>query len=539
MSPRKHRKRPAIVLAAPPIIEPERAWSTYQHDIFDWFASRDTENLIVRARAGTGKTTTILEGVSRRAGSGLALVCAFNKRIEEELSARLARSRTATAEAMTLHSLGFKCVRSVWPKIAVDRDRGCRLAEKAWEQDFGKGGAPRPVVRAIDKLAGLVKGMAPRATEADALRICLGMNVEVDGELADDYPPKLLADLARRALGLAKEYDGSIDFDDMLWLPVEHRWMRPTYSLLVVDEAQDMNRTQLELAMGLAAGRIAVVGDDRQAIYGFRGADSSALDRLKEELHADELPLTITYRCPKAVVAIAQALVPGFAAADAAPEGIVEHCTVDAMIEGAAPGDFILSRVNAPLSGICLKLLRDGKTARVQGRDIGASLGAFVRRMRAQKLIDLMPRMHAHREHERDRMKAMPESAIKAAAVEKLDALSDQIETIEALADGLETADELRARIDTMFLDKGPADMVVCSSIHKAKGLEAPRVYVLEWTLYCNGRRPEEIEEANLHYVAITRAMHTLVLVQKDGGPVEPGKPALPSIPTTTEERTA
>jgi superfamily I DNA/RNA helicase len=74
-----------------------------------------------------------------------------------------------------------------------------------------------------------------------------------------------------------------------------------------------------------------------------------------------------------------------------------------------------------------------------------------------------------------------------------------------------------------MFAEgRGPA--IVCSSVHKAKGLEARRVFVLTETLYCQGKRINQ-EERNIHYVAITRAKEVLVLVEKDnggGGPTAP-----------------
>jgi superfamily I DNA/RNA helicase len=97
-----------------------------------------------------------------------------------------------------------------------------------------------------------------------------------------------------------------IDFTDMIFLPVANNWIRPQYDMVVVDEAQDMNTCQLAIAQGLARNRVVVVGDDRQAIYGFRGADSGSLDRLKDELKATELGLTTTYRCGRGIVALAQ-----------------------------------------------------------------------------------------------------------------------------------------------------------------------------------------------------------------------------------------
>lgn len=74
---------------------------------------------------------------------------------------------------------------------------------------------------------------------------------------------------------------------------------------------------------------------------------------------------------------------------------------------------------------------------------------------------------------------------------------------------------ELQTRIETLFAEtpKGKADYVVCSSVHRAKGLEADTVFVLGETLYPGGRRGN-IEEKNIHYVAVTRAKNKLVWVE-------------------------
>jgi superfamily I DNA/RNA helicase len=50
--------------------------------------------------------------------------------------------------------------------------------------------------------------------------------------------------------------------------------------------------------------------------------------------------------------------------------------------------------------------------------------------------------------------------------------------------------------------------MITCSSVHRAKGLEAERVFVLAKTL-----RTDNDEERNISYVAITRAKSSLVYV--------------------------
>src|SRR5207249_57292 len=75
----------------------------------------NTPNFVVRARAGTGKTTTIIEGVNRAPEQSI-LLCAFNKKIAEELNRQLNNPR---AEAKTLHSLGLQMIRREWRGIPV------------------------------------------------------------------------------------------------------------------------------------------------------------------------------------------------------------------------------------------------------------------------------------------------------------------------------------------------------------------------------------------------------------------------------------
>lgn len=84
-----------------------RVWSNQQNAIFRWFESGGNGNLVVKARAGTGKTTTIIEAV-KRAPEKTILLAAFNKRIAEELTARI--GDCPHIEAKTLHAIGFMLV---------------------------------------------------------------------------------------------------------------------------------------------------------------------------------------------------------------------------------------------------------------------------------------------------------------------------------------------------------------------------------------------------------------------------------------------
>jgi DNA helicase-2/ATP-dependent DNA helicase PcrA len=310
----------------------------------------------------------------------------------------------------------------------------------------------------------------------------------------------------------------------MLFLPVRNGWLRPRYDLVFVDERQDMTFTQLEIALGVGRGRIVLVGDVNQAIYGFRGADMNAAVRLREQLKAKVMTLSTTYRCPRAVVETAQRLVPAYQSAPGAPEGSVERvASVEKMLEQVGPNDYVLSRTNAPLAGVAMALIRAQKKVRIQGKDIGAGLKALVGKVATGRAAASMPEFLERllRWEEREALRA--QKAGKDAAVE---GIRDKAETIRVVADGATGVRELQARLDHLFDDDRNGGCIVCSSVHKAKGLEAARVFVLRFTLYpklpkdvaermTDGQMARRLqEERNIEYVAITRAMQTLVWVE-------------------------
>ena len=187
------------------------------------------------------------------------------------------------------------------------------------------------------------------------------------------YDLNKVAQFARSAMDLAAKgpSKGQIDFADMIFLPIYHGWIRPKYSTVIVDEYQDMSPMQLLMAQQLAKDGLIVVGDDRQGIYGFRGADTTFAQRIREEMSADELTLNVSFRCPKRVAEVARGIVSDFEAHGNNADGeVVELDDTDysQLIELAEEGDVILSRYNAPMVGIVLRLLRAGKPACIKGR---------------------------------------------------------------------------------------------------------------------------------------------------------------------------
>lgn len=481
-----------------------RRWSAQQVAIFDWFKG-GAGGLVVRARAGTGKTTTILHGISF-APERRILLGAFNKRIADELSERL---QNPSASAKTFHSIGFGIVRRMWESVLPEKSKGGRAGRLA-QQACGEQ-APDAMIRLVAKLHTLGREMAPFAESGIELSDIAWEHECVPAPEWEDlgWGESEVCQAAYTAMQLAalKPADGEIDYADMLYLPLANKWARPSFDLVVVDEAQDMNRAQLELARRICRGRICFVGDDRQAIYRFRGADSGSIDRLKSELGCAELGLTTTYRCGKAIVAEAKRLVPDFDAAPTNPEGEVLVLSDTKLMDEVMVGDAVLSRKNAPLVGWCLLMLRRGISARVEGKDIAAGLRALVRELAQGRGRNSVPAFLAsllswEAKEVARAMKSGEAGADRAASVR------DRAEAIRYIAEGVSGVPEMLGRIEEIFQDISAARCVVLSSVHKAKGLEWSRVFLLEDTF-----RGGDDEEDNVEYVAITRAKDRLYRV--------------------------
>ncbi len=490
----------------------KRVWSALQENFYTEYVN-GKRHIIVRARAGTGKTTSIVEAVLRLLSfdaSRVIVVCAFNKNIAEELITRFVGFNVIVK---TLHAIGLQCVKRFWPdvKVSFGPDRSNDLAQRVCGAT-----APDTIKLLVAKLCTKGREIAPHATTgAELMDIAIRFECEPDETWTrDGFGIEYVCDKAAKAMELAaaeKPVRTGIDGSDMIFLPVRNGWLHPFCDDVIVDEAQDMTAAQLEIAQGICRGRITVVGDDKQAIYGFRGADSGSIDRLKDELDAIELPLNVTYRCAKSIVREAQFYVPDFEAGENNPEGSVSTLDEAKLTGTAGPGDFILSRLNAPLVSIAMSLLRSGKRTRIAGRDIGAGLISLIKKFKATSVPNLIAKISAWEAREIARLEVRYKGKLDHPTfVQRADAVRDQAEMLTSLTDNAPNVREVESRITALFTDDGlgAAGMITCSSVHKAKGLEADRVFILAATL-----RDTSDEERNICYVAITRAKSQLVYV--------------------------
>lgn len=480
-------------------------WSDEQNAIFAWFAT-GTGNLVVEAFAGTGKTTTIKHAFSL-APEAEILYAVFGKKNQLEAAEKITDPRVMIR---TLHSLGYRFIKSVWSTARPDRD-GENIEVDRVETVLGGVKIDDGAMSAILKLIGFAKNLLLDVTPANLEQLALERDV-VSEEVEAVVSVQAIVNTAFKAIELSKQRNAEsrISFNDMVWLPVVMGWVKPCFDLVVVDEGQDMNILQLTMAIRSCRknGRICIVGDSRQAIFGFRGAATEGMELMRKTLQAHTLPLSTTYRCPKNVVAVAQEIVPAYKAADSAPDGTVDEMDLGKLLETVKIGDSILSRLNAPLVSYCLKLLKNGTPARIEGRDIGRQLINMVRKFKAKSVPNFLQKLAAWENKQVARITASGGRNLES----RITLIRDQAETLTAIAEGADSIRDIENRLNNLFQDSEGVtkNVVLLSSVHKAKGLEWNRVFLLDATF----KKVTEGEEANIRYVAITRAKQHLTFVK-------------------------
>lgn len=475
--------------------------SLYQQAIFDFIQDEAAQHAVVEAVAGSGKTTTLEKSLRFTPSNADVAFVAYNVHIKDELSKRA----PSHVHVSTLHSLGFEnAKRELGNELTVNKYKLYDLFDTLdtyGELDLLK--------RPITKLVSLSKGCLLEPTEANFDYLVERYNIELNGDQSKAY------DLAYKLHAKSLAVKHELDFDDMIYwcangvIPVHQ------FDVVFSDESQDYNAAQRRLTLNSVNpnGRVIAVGDRRQSIMGFQGSDSESIPHFIQELNAVTLPLSICYRCPADVVALAKTIVPQIEAREDAPKGIIKN--LDGLPD-CKPGDMVLCRLNAPLVAPCFDLIQRGIKATIRGRDIGTGLITFLERGKKlthgnARLAMVIPALYDYTKTEIERLTRQRRDS-------QASALQDQFDTVHILAgkhpNG--TVGEVVADIRKIFSDDQAA--VIFSSVHRAKGLEADRVYILRPELmpFVKATQVWEIEqEMNLRYVAFTRPKQELYFVKE------------------------
>ena len=500
-------------------------------------------HIVIRARAGTGKTSTMIEGLrllvegetklnpseqqaviweellqSQDTAKSFCMV-AFNKEIAEELKSRLPKRDNCSA--MTLHSLGYKaCIAHYGFPLDLDGDRSQKIIAKlaghegpqAYSEYMQRFGV---TVNEIASLVGYCKlnnEVAPSKSYLWDLSDTYGLDIDVT--LDTELKVKAVLQESR------EKVNGVIDYNDQIWLPVVNNLQLTKYDILFTDESQDLSHCQQQLALR-SGKRIVICGDEFQSCYAFAGSDARSYRNLVSVLKGttagcNEYPLTVSYRCSQAVIREAQKWVPDIQPCLTNPEGSVSNLNYEDLPNYSCPscgkartsytergfekcttcerswamsyrahvqdGDMIICRCNGPLVSQYFQFLKAGRKAFIRGRkDVGGSL------IRTVKKISRRAKLPSDRESINS-FKTMLEQwmrdeTVKEAGKEKPNQLK-----LNLIDDKYNCLLVFAGQVNSVSelvkkIESVFSDTtrvgIQLSTIHQAKGLEAKRVFFL------------------------------------------------------------
>lgn len=494
-------------------------------------------NLIGKGVAGCGKSKTM----------EMALKCAhsinprmwsvylvFNKKNQEEFSERMRGVNQCCVS--TMHSLGNQALRKAFGS-RVGKPNNLR-----WSKWFDRNadylcpiwGTLTQQARADYKDMVLDLFQYSRlelldGTDCDAI-VAVGA---LHGIKSQNGEIQSCAKMLQEASTLFPE-DGCFDFTDMIYIPcmnpsVRAKVFRP--AIVIGDECQDFSKaTQTLLKIASERGRWIAVGDPKQAINGFAGSMCDSYEKLYNEANT-AYELTYNFRCGKVICAEAQKLVPELKAFPKNCEGEITHVKD---LKGVNVGDLILCRKTAPLISLCLKFMAKGIPANVVGNDIAASISKLIEKVckgRKKSVNPSIYELYSYLDDEYAKLEKVCLANGQSADCPQLQTLRDKIEIIHIIGDEVGVVKEIVTKLQaiTQTIKAGDESKYVrFSTVHRAKGAEAPIVYIIapdKLPLYWPDQMDWEAEqEQNLLYVAVTRAMKRLTWVdvpEKQLGSIE------------------
>ncbi|WP_375494604.1 UvrD-helicase domain-containing protein [uncultured Nostoc sp.] len=507
--------------------------SKYQIAIADWIL-RGNGHGCCNSVAGSGKSTTLKIVAKTLEESGLRpseiKICVFGKLNAQDLIKKFGQAWKESIS--TLHSAGFSLVKKElgirssydvevsgqkYKRIAQDLDliakRGNPVGRLRSEKIIGN---DNDFLKLID----LVRLTNQQPTQE--VIIAIASHFEID----DVWEPEIIARWIEYCLSIGEQKaikKECLDFTDQIWLPVkwklnEAKWFKP-YKFILLDEAQDLNAAQLELALILAGstGRILAVADPRQAIMGFAGADNKSYENIVSRTNAVELPLSICYRCPRKHIELVKQIYPQIPIepSPSAAEGSITQIDSNDVEKLIKLGDMVIGRKTAPLVSLCIRLISRGIKATVKGKDIGESL---------KKDLEDIAKMPGYSfEFFNDAISNYHQ--IKAQQYQGLDNeeqmlenLKDKVQAITIIYQSQPQAiniEDLKYYLDSLFSDDNSP--ITLSTCHRAKGLEAERIFIYkpeDMPMTWKNQQDWQLEqEENLLYVALTRSKSELFIV--------------------------
>ena len=542
--------------------------STYQQDILDFFLNNPQSNMLVNALAGSGKSTTACMLSEHSKTSDLYI--AFNASVVEEFKKKIKNPKT---KVMTMHSLAYSIMlynveqeskdSGEKPKgfgsqrskrtVSLDNFKPHKILDEEITKRYGRYIEFAKRVFLKDNYVNLYNlcrlTLTDMSSNKDVSRLIndhvLFLYYGDEGYSAPDISEitstlKILDTKSKQQF----ETQGVIDFTDMLWITFNKlkydNWEVPYWALytnIYCDEVQDFSNIQLNFLKFIkrTKGRYVFIGDFHQAIYNFAGANAQAFNQIpKMFAPVETFDLPICYRCAKSHLSrVNREYGIPILPCDNAPMGFVKTIDKNKISEYAKAGDMVISRKNKWIAEVVLDLARNGTPIFIEDKEMVeaikrqilsskctsvGTLEKFLQKVISnynKKLFEIVSKNAREGGHEEEHLEAVAE------ANSKIDNTSFLLEILEGYLENHASSDSVSKFsnfIDKLLNTTPSPNCVRLCSIHKAKGLEATNVFVLnEAKINYDFRNSKEqnIQEKNLSYIATTRAKEGLELVKE------------------------
>lgn len=497
--------------------------SKYQTAIFD-FVVHGCGNGVIRARAGSGKTSTIIGAMKLVPTNKKCIFLAFNKSVKEEIEKKLVGYDNCTVK--TLHGLGYSMISNyIKDKPNVDEFKyNSFLRHNLNELSTAKIKNKKKITEYCDNIIQLLE--FSRMNLAQSSREIA--NIASEYSISHDNDE---VDVVIKLMKWGKKHLDSVDFTDLVWLPYELDIppKQNKYDWIFNDEAQDYSVAYVKLFMRCfkRGTRFVSCGDEFQSINQFAGASEQAFNTMVSMPNTQVFDLPMSYRCDREIIKEANRFVEDIIPRDDAGLGIIKH---DSRLAEIKDDDLVLSRTNGALIKLYTRLIKLGKACYIKGSDDDKNkLLGTVEKFRVGEELGkqfecdgLFPRLYDNMISERNKLVDGGMDMIDAINTQAVQSRYDTISSLTTIAAGCNNVTELISRINRIYSRSNTG--ICLSTIHKAKGLEANNVHII-----CRSVMPQKYaktkseiqQERNLIYVAITRAKHKLCYVsEKEFPPV-------------------
>lgn len=524
-----------------------------RHVIF--IDTKKKQNFSIDAGPGSGKSYTLgvcIRAICKYHEDASIIALQFNRHIKEALEKKFSKYENVTIKTVSSAGLMVCAYNKIRPSGQVNKNKYWGLAQahvemhsakvlaamkfeedKYLDDEVNKQKKKTILLKATMQLKAVVEMAMNTLTDFTSIDQLTEMCDKFCVNCTCDFLLTLVEPIIE--VGLEATKSGKFGFEDMIFYPVHKNLRFPQFDWVLADEGQDFNACQLEVVTRFAKGKkgnwtghVGAFADTNQAIMGWAGAMSDSVEQFRKKVNARVMPLSICYRCPSSHLDLARLLVPTVENRPNCPEGEVIPFKQDLIPGVIVPGDYILCRTTAPLVKQCIQLIKHRIPAQVKGREVASKLlAAFDECI---QLTDVKP-VHidqfigVFKEYAEEEMSR---AMVKKVSASRMEMIEDTHACIMAIASYLSDESKMEKRfiapevvkfeINRLFAEDVAANKVTLSTVHKAKGLEADNVFIIEFDKMPAIRKGETPtadqvqQEKNVKYVALTRGKQKLYI---------------------------